>query len=497
MKITFDLSENLKYIKKVFEPDNNVGFVLREFKIEFKDGAADGFLIYFDGMSSQTFVNRDVLHALITGGGQDSVHGDLRDTVYRRVVALAPLTEQTDMQAVCESVEFGECAIFVHGCDCAFLADSKGWESRGVDSPLTEASLSGPQEAFVESIMTNLALVRKILKTPDLIAEKASVGNTSKTPCAIMYLRGITNKGLVEEVRRRIDGIDVEYIYSSADVEMLIESNTFYPMTHTLKTERPDRAASMIADGKVVVIVQGSPYALVLPTTAGDLIEASEDNYVRVSEANFMRVVRLLGLMISLFLPCTFIAVMLYHHEALPTDLLLAFQASRENVPLPIVIELLLMEFMFELIKEASVRVASPIGSTLGIIGGLILGQAAVDAGLVSPITIIVVSAAGIGLFAAPSLALSRSLAVLRFLYVLAAAAAGVFGITCAALLNAAYLAASTSVGVPFLSPLTPSQGNEALGSFFVKPIWKKEKRPRVLRPQDEIKQPHISRKWK
>ena len=277
---------------------------------------------------------------------------------------------------------------------------------------------------------------------------------------------------------------------------MLLENKTFYPMTYTLKTERPDRAASMLAEGKVVIIVQGSPFVLVLPTTAADLIEASEDNYVRVPEANFMRLIRLAGMSLSLFLPGIFVAIMLFHHEILPSDLLIAIEASREVVPFPLVIELLLMELAFELIKEASIRVPSPVGSSLGIIGGLILGQAAVEANIVSPISIIIVSIAGLGAFATPSVALSRSLSLIRFVLIIFGALAGLLGVISLSLIGLAVLASSSTYGVPFLSPITPKDGTPSIDAVLVKPIWKKERRPKNLNTQNPIKQPHISRKW-
>ena len=214
--------------------------------------------------------------------------------------------------------------------------------------------------------------------------------------------------------------------------------------------EERETSAAMLAEGKVVLLVQGSPFALVLPTTATDLIEVSEDNYVRVSEAHYMRIVRLLGIALALFLPGVFVAVLLFHPEILPTDLLLAIEASRESVPFPLVAELVFMVLSFELIKEASVRVPSPVGSTLGIIGGLILGQAAVEAGIVSPLLIIVVSLAGLGSFAMPSVSLARSVALLQLGLIVLGATAGLLGIVCGVFLVGSVLSATETYGVPF-----------------------------------------------
>ena len=495
-KITSDLQASRRYIEKRFRADRNFDFMIRDFKIRFQDGYVDGFLIFYDGMTDKTFINRDIMRSLLQSGVPEPVSAPREETIYEKMTPFGPLTIDRDFETAVSDTAFGNCLIFVDGCACAFAADVKDWDGRSVGSPVQEASLSGPQEAFNEVIMTNLALIRKILKTPDLVAEKIEVGSESQTPCGLLYIDGVTNRKLVDEVRRRLENIDVSYIFSTGDIEMLMEEKTFYPMTHTLKTERPDRAAAMLAEGKVVVIVQGSPFALVFPTTATDLIEASEDNYVRVSEANFMRLVRLTGILLALFLPGLFVAVLLYHHEMLPTDLLLAVEASREPVPFPLVAELILMVLAFELIKEASVRVPSPVGSTLGIIGGLILGQAAVEANIVSPLLIIIVSISGLGAFATPSVSLSRSLALMQFIYIILGAAAGLLGIVCGLFISGSILAASETYGVPFLSPLAPKNGDSILGTLLIKPIWKKERRPRNLRTQDPVKQPHISRKW-
>ena len=493
-KISLNVYENLDEINRIFSRPENFDFKIREFTTKVSGKEVAGFLAFYDGLVNQNYMNRDILGGLIKAKGDEK--GEISDVIFKRLISLVPLFKNNDFNVLIEMLTFGHCLVFIDGCPDCFVADVKGWDKRSVGEPMREASLSGPQEAFTEIIMNNIALVRKILKDPDLITENIRVGTRSKTPCALMYIKGVTNKKLVEEIRYRLNNIDTEYIFSSGDIEMLLETKTYFPMTYTLKTERPDRAASMLAEGKVVVIVQGSPFALVLPTTAADLIETSEDNYVRVPEANFMRIVRLLGMTLSVLLPGFFVAIMLYHREVFPTDLLLNIEASREVVPFPLVLELILMELAFELIKEASVRVPSPIGSTLGIIGGLILGQAAVDANIVSPISIIIVSIAGLGAFATPSVELSRSMALTRFVYIIFAAIGGFLGLIISIFATISFMAASSTFGVPFLSPITPRDENSAVDVLLIKPIWKKEKRPQNLNTQNPRKQPHISRKW-
>ena len=493
MKISKSIDENRELISDKFNSSENFDFIIRDFYININDKNIKCFLAFFDGLVKQELINRDIMKGLISESYK-SENESLSDFVFKRLLSAAPVSEEDDVDTIVEQITFGHCIVFVDGAEKCYAADVKGFGSRGVEKPIREASLSGPQEAFNEMMLNNVSLIRKILKEPKLVAEKISVGTRSKTPCSILYIEGITNKRLVGEIRNRLTKIDTDYIFSSGDIEMFVESKSYFPLARTLKTEIPDRAAALIADGKVAIVVHGSPFVLILPTTSSDLIEAAEDNYVRVTEANFMKIIRVVGILLSIFFPAVFIAVTLYHKEVFPTELLLAIEATREKVPFSLVTELFLMEIAFELIKEASVRVPNPIGSTLGIIGGLILGQAAVDADIVSPISIIVVSVAGLGAFASPSVEFSRSLTVFRFIYMIVASVSGLVGFICLLLVNICYLASSEVYGVPFLSPIAAFDRYEK--GILISPIWKREKRPRNLKTQDDKKQPHISRKW-
>ncbi len=492
-RVSFDLTENRSFFKDAYTHGTNFDLIIRDFKIKLSDRFIDAFLVFYDGLTNQDALNRDILNPLMVKGISNTpTNTDLENIIYECMLAQGPNSKLREISKIIDFVGFGNTAVFVDGCSCAFVADVKGWGSRGVDRPVTEAVLTGPQEAFCEKVMTNIGLVRKILKDPNLIAEKIAVGQISNTPCALMYINGITNKDLVAEARRRLSEIDLDYVFSSADIEMLIEDNTLFPLPQLLRTERPDRAAAQLADGKVLIIVQGSPFALILPATAADLAETAEDNYVRTAEANFMRFIRLVGCFLALLLPGFFVAIMLYHHESIPTDLLFAIAASREQMPFPLILELVIMILAFELIKEASIRVPEPIGSTLGIVGGLILGQSAVSANIASPLLIIIVSIAALGAFAAPSTAISRAISVLQFLFIFLGGIAGFWGLAFGLYTLFAWLSQANSFGVPYLSS---SQNTD--NPFFISPIWRRELRPRNLKPLNIKKQPHISRKWK
>lgn len=491
-KVSEKLSENLSLTNRIFAPDENFDFVLRKFSIPCINGEKEGFLIFYDGLSNAEYISRDILGGLLRPAERLKMEEITSDTVFSRIITQAPLSKETSFDAITEAVGFGNCGIFVEGCKEAFVADVKGFGGRDVGVPVTEAVLSGPQEGFCEKLMVNIGLVRKILKIPNLICEKITLGEKSRTPCSLMYINGLTNTSLLEEARRRLSKIETEYIFSTSEVEMFIEDSTLFPLPQLLKTERPDRAASYLSEGKAVLLVQGSPFALIIPAVLPDLLKSAEDGYVRAEEANFMKLVRIFGVLTALFLPAVFISVSLYHHGSIPSDLLFGMAAGGQAVPFSAAEELLIMVFSFELIKEASVRIPSPIGSTLGIVGGLILGQAAVSAGLVSPILIIVVSLSGLGAFAVPSVSLMRAVSVMSVVFIILGAAAGFFGLCCGLCVCLSALFSRTSFGVPYF----PSGLEEFFGEWFVFPVWKREKRPKSLKTKENRKQPKISRKW-
>lgn len=338
----------------------------------------------------------------------------------------------------------------------AYAADVKGWQSRSVGTPNTEIVLRGPQEGFTEGLRVNTGLVRKILKDENLLVENVQIGKKGKTPCSILYIKNIVNDALVAQVKNRLDNIEIDNIQDSGELEQLIEDASFLPIPQVIATERPDRVASMLSDGKVAVIVHGSPFALVVPATLPELVHSSEDLYIRFPYVNLLRFMRYIGMVMALLLSGIFVAVSSYHSELIPTDLLLSIAATREVVPFPLIIEILLMELAFELIREAGVRIPGPIGPTLGIVAGLVLGQAAVAASIVSPITIIIVAVAGIGSFAVPNFSLAFAFRILKFGFILLGAIAGFLGIAIGLFLLGLWIFSAKSFGVPMLSPISP-----------------------------------------
>lgn len=493
--VTDNIEENLSYMKKRFTYPINNDIIIREIKMKNERRA---FLTFIDGMVDSELVDLAVIKTLqsLPFYSDDEIY-KYEEEIIDKFISHSQAMSSEDMDIIAEEINFGSCAVFVDGFKKGFVLDVRDWGHRSIDKPETEQSIYGPQEAFAEMLRNNTALVRKIIKSEKLIAEGIKIGNISKTRGVLLYISDIANENLVSEVRRRLKSISMDYVISIEEVSMMVEDKTFMLTTQTLLTERPDRVARALTEGRVALILNGSPRAMVLPTTAFELTHSASDNYLRVPYANMTRIIRIIAMFLSILLPGLYLATTLYHQEIIPTYLLYSISASREHVPFPTLVELLLMDISFEMIREAGIRMPSPIGSTLGIVGGLILGQAAVSAKIVSPIMIIIIAITGIGSFATVDYALSWTYRILRVVFIFLAALLGYYGIAIGIFIYSLYLGAQKSFGVPFLTPM-PSDKNKSMSSpIFVSAIWRKEKRPEYLKTQNIYEEPKISRKWK
>jgi spore germination protein KA len=492
------LESCLQKIKQIYTADINGDFKIREFRIRVKDQIYSAFVCFFDGMIDRVIVNTTILGPLMTLSvmPMDTEDQSVEEVVYNHLIPQNQIKKCKTYQEVVDEVNFGGIAIFIDTLGIAFAGDVKGWEHRTVEKPTSELNIRGPKEAFNEINRMNTALLRKTLKDENLIVEDVLVGTRSKTPCSMVYIKNIANKSLVDEVRRRLKSIKIAFLQDSGELEQFLEDSTFLPAPQMLLTERPDRVAVYLGEGRVGIIVHGSPFVIIAPVTLFNLIHSPEDYYLRYPYATLLRFIRIMGMLFTLLLPALYLAITNFHHEMLPTDLLLAIASSREKVPFPTIVSILIMEVSFELIREAGIRIPGPIGTTLGIVGALILGQAAVSANLVSPILIIIVAVTGIGSFAIPDFSLGYSFRALRFIYILMASAAGLLGIALCMFIHLLLLVHAQSFGVPFLVPFAPKTTGSRTNTIFKTPLWKEEDRPDFLNPKAVKKQPFISRGW-
>lgn len=512
------LSVNLDFLKVKYNTLINSDIVVREFTLTARNRQYGAFLIYIDGMVDTKIINDFVLEPLMLRNRANSYDGnetrvvseaisnnitvrkvkkfDLVDYIYNSLVPQNAVKKKKSFNDILPDINMGNCLLFVDTIDTAFSIDAKGFKQRGVDSPKNETVIRGAQEAFTEAIRTNTSMIRRFVNNENLVIESLSVGKVTKTKCAVCYMKDIANDDLVAEVKYRLNNLDIDTIISSGQLEQLIEDNSKCSLPQMLSTERPDKAANHILSGRVVVIVNGSPYVLIMPCVFVDFLSSAEDPNLKFQYANLLKFVRLVAFFITLLLPGLYVAITNFHQEIIPTELLFAIVASRESVPFPIIVEILAMEISFELIREASLRVPSPIGTTIGIIGALILGQAAVEASIVSPILIIIIAITGITSFAIPDFYLSFHLRIARFLYIIAGFLAGFLGIGIVLFGHLILLCSLKSFGVSYLVPYIPatSKNNKA---YFMPPFWSREKRPDFLNSKRPKKQDRISMKWK
>lgn len=488
--VNADIEENRAYIRKRFNVPLNNDVVMRDLILG--NGRA-AFILFYDGMVIGEFVNDNIIQSLLSMTDK-AVITDAE--LYKHLTANSQATPQQDMDTISDEVNFGSCALFVDGTDTAFLFDVRGWEHRGIGKPENEQSIYGPQEAFSEMLRTNTALIRKSIKSEKLIARGCTLGSESKTKGILLYIEDIANEKLVHEAKRRLDGIASDYIMSVEQVQNLIIDKPMLFTPQLLATERPDRASRALTEGRCVFLLNGSPRALIMPSGFFELTHSASDEYLAVPYVTMSRVIRLIGMIFSLLLPAIYLAMTLYHQEIIPTYLLYSISASRENVPFPSIVELLLMDIAFELIREAGLRMPSPIGSTLGIVGGLILGQAAVSAKIVSPIMIIVIAITGIGSFETADYALGWTHRLLRLAFILIAAVYGFFGIAAGIVLYALYLGSITTFGVPYISPVFKLRSRSLVSPMVANATARRERRPGYLRAKRPEAAPPVSRRW-
>ena len=494
-RVSVYLELNEKRIKEIYDLPNNKDFVIREFTIAVVP-PVKAFAIFMEGMSDKTSINTYVLQPLMLFSNfQPNVAGYLIDNIERRVLIGNQVNIHQKFEQIVAGINFGSTAVFVDGCDEALLVETKGWEHRNVFMPINEQVIRGPHEAFTETLRTNTGLIRKHIRSATLTTEMLKLGETTHRDVAIMYLRDVVNPQLLKEVKRRIKSLKVDSIIDSGILEQMIEEHPWNIAPQLMATERPDRVAFFIMKGKVAILLDGSPNVLMVPTTMFDQMQTMEDFYLRPLYGTFLRLIRGFAFYISFLTPGLYLAIVLFHKEMVPTELMLAIAGARERVPFPSLVEVIIMEISFELIREAGIRVPGVMGNTIGIVGALILGQAAVQANIVSPILVIIVAVTGLASFAVPYYSLQFSLRIMRFVYIFLGAALGFVGIIFGLFVQMHMLAALKSFGVPYLTPMSPTT-NTSGEVVLRKPAFSWEQRPDHLNTQKEKLQPNIARRW-
>jgi spore germination protein len=420
--------------------------------------------VYIDGM-----VNREILENFFLGRIIDykNLNGDIVEhratptqIIMQHFSATFDIKEVETMDDMVRAVLSGDSAIFVDNSEKGLVIATRGWPNRGVGEPSSENVVRGPRDGFTETVRFNTVLIRRRIRDTKLKVNMMSYGTRSRTDVAIMFMEDIAKPELVEEVMRRLNKYEVDAIFDSGYIEQLIEDSWKSPFPQTQATERPDKVASSLLEGKVAIVVDNSPFVLILPTTLNAFYQASEDYYQRWQIMSFTRILRYIVSLISFTLPGLYIATLNFQPGMLPTPFAISIAASREGITFPTVLEILVMELTFELFREAGIRIPGAIGHVIGLVGGIVIGQAAVEAKIISPMIIIIVSFTAISTFAIPDYSLTSAFRLLRFFFIILAAMLGLYGFLLAMLFMTAHLSSLESFKVPYLAPYNASDRN-------------------------------------
>lgn len=440
-------------------------------------GEIQALLVYIDGLVDTTALDNVLLKpwmfepASIANTHDDSV--TTTDTLFEQQLVSIAKTQAVDTASDLEQgILSGNVAIITESSNQAILADLKDFEQRSVEEPSNEVTVQGPREGFTENISVNTSLVRRKIQSANLKMESLTVGSLSKTTIVLAYIDGIAKSSVVEAVRNRINQIQIDTVLGGNIIEEFIEDHSFTLFPQIQKTERPDIVAASLAERKVAVFVDGTPFALIAPTTLWSAFQSADDYYERFLYASFIRWLRILLILTSLYLPSIYVAITTFHPQLIPTNLLLSIASAREGVPFPAVIEALLMEFLFEGLREAGIRMPRPTGSAISIVGAIVIGQAAVQAGIVSAPMVIVVSITGIASLITPRYSTGIAFRMLRFPMLICSGMFGLYGITMASLFLLIHLTNLESFGVPFLSPIAPMDRTQLKDVLYRAPWW-------------------------
>lgn len=479
LHLSTKLAGNLTFLQTIFA--NCSDFICRELTIGQEQTQV--LLLFVSGITDEQTVNQEIIKSLVNirctnldGSGSNNI--ELIKNVFLENSSVAEISTAGE---VTDSLLTGNVVLLLEGTAQALKIGTKGFIGRSVSEPVTEGVVRGPREGFTETLRTNTAMVRRKIKTPNLKMEKFVLGQTTKTEVNIAYLDGTANPKVIAEVKRRISSINVDSVLESAYIEELIEDEPYTVFPQIDHSEKPDKIAAGILQGQVAIFTDGTPFVLIVPTMMFQFLQSSEDYYERSIYATSIRLVRFFFLNLALLLPALYIAVVTYHQELIPTPLLISITAAREGVPFPTIIEVLFMEVTFEALREAGIRLPKPVGQAVSIVGGLVIGEAAVQASMVSPTTVIIVALTGIASFGIPSYSFALAIRILRFTMIFLGATLGLYGVLLGLLVMQAHLISLRSFGAPYFAPVAPFNRQDAKDLVLRLPWWAMGERPRLI----------------
>lgn len=485
------LIKNLQHIKN--ETDYSPDVAVRQIKVEVSGKLLHFAIIFVQGITDHTVIDEGIIKSIIENSLADKEPDKSWSTPFQwlkeRALSTLEISDLQDKKELFSGLFGGSTIILCDGFPEGVGVKTAGGMQRGIEESQTQPVVRGPKDAFNENIQTNIALLRKRIKTPDLRLETRKLGTYTKTDIALMYIKGIARDEVIKEVKRRLDGIETDSILEGSFIEEFIQDKTFTPFPLMSNTDRPDIASASLLEGQFIILVDGSPFVLIAPMTFFSFLHVSEDYYQWFGIAIFVRWIRYICFFISLTLPSLYVAITTFHKEMIPTRLLISLAAQREGVPFPAFVEALLMELTFEILREAGLRMPRAIGSAISIVGSFVIGQSAVEAGLVSPAMVIVVSLTAISNFTIPLFNMGFSIRILRFPLMFLSASFGLYGVVAGLFFLMIHLVSLKSFGLPYLLSAAPMKLRNQKDLFIRLPRRLLKTRPSGLSDENKIRQ--------
>ncbi|TDT51944.1 spore germination protein [Fonticella tunisiensis] len=477
------ISVNIGMFRDIFEGASDL--VIRNFKIGDKNKIKVA-LIMIDGLIDISEVNNNLMKSLMSLN-RDISKGNAATIVKESALSVANIKEAKTVEDSIDAILSGYALLLIDGSDIALKVSAPGWKSRSVSEPATETVVRGPKEGFVETLRTNIALIRRKIKNPNLKLEIIEIGKQTHTEVCIAYIKDLVEDKIVEEVRRRLSKIETDSILESGYIESLIEDAPLSIFPTIGNSEKPDIVSAKILEGRVAILVDGTPFVLTVPYLFVEAFQNSEDYYSRPFYATFIRLLRWLSFFISIYLPAMYVAVTTFHQELLPPALLTTIASAQEGTPFPTFVEALMMQIIYEILREAGVRLPKSVGQAVSIVGALVIGEAAVSAGLIGAPMVVIVALTAISSFVIPPM--DNIISLTRLMLLILAGISGWFGIMLGTAGIITHICSLRSFGIPYTSSIAPLNISDMKDVFIRAPWWLMLTRPRVLGMNNPVRQ--------
>lgn len=475
-----DIETNLNPLKGIIGRSSDI--IIRRFVFGPKKNIQAA-LIFIDGLIDNKLVNENIMKPLMLDlqymHEESTVKVSNIDYIQSTLLSVGEIEETSSMNKTVDNFLSGDTILLLDGSAEALIISLHGWKARSIEEPKTESVVRGPREGFTESLRTNTSLLRRKIKDTNFMIESIKLGVHTRTDVCIAYIKGIVNPKLIEEIRQRLNRINTDSILESGYIEQFIEDAPFSIFSTVANSEKPDKVAAKLLEGRAAIMVDGTPMVLTVPMVFIESFQSTEDYYSRPFFASIIRLLRFLAYSISILAPALYVALSTFHQELIPTPLLLTMVAAHEGVPFPAVLEAAIMITAFEILREAGVRLPRPVGQAVSIVGALVIGESAVTAGLIGASMVVVVAITAVSSFVVPSQ--TDSGAVIRIVLLILAGAMGGYGIAMGLFAIFIHMASLRSFGTPYLSPLSPVNANGLKDTFIRAPIWTMSKRPKDI----------------